>query len=259
MELPKLRLSELCLGEQIGQGGFSQVYELSSIIIHPIETASSSASSSTDDETRTNDEKSSIQHLTDSLYFSPSLVRTPMSQRADGNDCRYVVKLLRDDLPSEEFIKGYNDLVTETEILSKISHHHIIAIRAIARTEGSATSSHTLSGGGYFLILDRLSCTLQTKLDYWKDLLASDPNAANNNITTQPPSESILGSLLSCIWIPNFQPYTNALGAASKSLLLRLWLERLIILRDIADALHYLHSHDIIYRDLVGLFFCCVM
>jgi len=218
-------------------GGFSAVYELASIRLD----------ASSDQPIHNENESESLQQLIDSCYFSPSIVRTPISQQ--GDDCRYVVKVLRDDLPPEEFVKGYNDLVTESNILKTLSHDHIISVRALAKTEASSTSSRTLSRG-YFLVLDRLSCTLQSKLTQWKDILSSDPTTVTYSSSTKS-TESLLGSIFSCLWLPDFKPNSSA----SKSLLLRLWLERFIILRDIASALHYLHDKNIIYRDLVCFVF----
>ena len=300
--IPKLKLTELCLGEMIGQGGFSTVYELTNIrfdttphIPRPINREDKQATtqkvSETPFDTNTVCE---LQRLIHTLYYSTASSDAtssspPTPSSSSSSSCRYVVKVLRDDLPAEEFIKGYNDLITETNILSQISHRHIISLRGMASTRDSSSSSTSspttttlLNGAGYFLILDRLSYTLQYKLDVWKQqeqdyLLTTTLQRSNtasslfsyynhthsmNNpksteiIATAPTtSSSIFGSLLSCLgMVPeDYNTHHDSIITTkrnSSSVLLRLWLERFIILRDIADALSYLHDHHIIYRDL---------
>lgn len=63
---------------------------------------------------------------------------------------------------------------------------------------------------GYFLLLDRLQCTLESKIDDWKELDAS-------------------------------------LSPSQKRTFLA---DRLHVSFDVCAALEFLHSHDIIYRDL---------
>lgn len=77
---------------------------------------------------------------------------------------------------------------------------------AAAGTSGFATMQER----GYFLLLDRLQCTLETKIDDWKEL-------------------------------------DNTLSPSQKKLFLA---DRLHVSFDVCAALEFLHSHDIIYRDL---------
>ena len=77
---------------------------------------------------------------------------------------------------------------------------------AAAGTSGFATMKER----GYFLLLDRLQCTLESRIDDWKDL-------------------------------------ENALSPTQKRNFLA---DRLHVSFDVSAALEFLHSHDIIYRDL---------
>lgn len=65
---------------------------------------------------------------------------------------------------------------------------------------------------GYFLLLDRLQCTLEHKIDHWR----------------------------------NFENAMNVEGKKGRSFLA----ERLHVAFDVAAALSYLHDNHIIYRDL---------
>jgi serine/threonine protein kinase len=81
---------------------------------------------------------------------------------------------------------------------------------AAAGTSGFATMKER----GYFLLLDRLQCTLEDKIDVWRD-------------------------------------YLETLNADRVDKKLRYFLaERLHVAFDVCAALDYLHTNQIIYRDL---------
>lgn len=80
---------------------------------------------------------------------------------------------------------------------------------AAAGTSGFAT----LHERGYFLLLDRLQCTLEHKIDHWKQ-------------------------------------FNKALSDDSSKKRRAFLAERLHVSFDVAAALSYLHGHNIIYRDL---------
>ena len=79
---------------------------------------------------------------------------------------------------------------------------------AAAGTSGFASMKER----GYFLLLDRLQCTLEHKIDHWR----------------------------------NFQNAMDVDGKKGRSFLA----ERLHVAFDVAAALSYLHANHIIYRDL---------
>jgi serine/threonine protein kinase len=93
-----------------------------------------------------------------------------------------------------------------------LEHPNIIKLRgmAAAGTSGFATMKER----GYFLLLDRLQCTLEDKIDLWRD-------------------------------------YDKSLSADRVGKKRRFFLaERLHVAFDVCAALDYLHQHTIIYRDL---------
>lgn len=72
---------------------------------------------------------------------------------------------------------------------------------------------------GYFLLLDRLQCTLEDKIDIWRDYDDDLGNSADSASTIGKQRREFLA-------------------------------ERLHVAFDVCAALDYLHSNDIIYRDL---------
>jgi len=127
----------------------------------------------------------------------------------------YVLKMLRSDLPVEEHVKGVTDLAIEAEFLQVLQHDNIIAMRAVANTDPRENR--------YFVILDRLSMTLEKKFNYWRTAVGQ---------STGP-------------WIP-----CCGYCMAKSAELHAVWKERIRSARDVARAVQYLHKHKIIYRDL---------
>jgi len=114
------------------------------------------------------------------------------------------MKCLRPQIRSNEdqFHVGIDDLVHETAILASLGHRNIVKIhgRAIGRDSNSF-----LLGDGFFILLDRLTETLEERICRWKNL--SNLKAA---------------------------PSLSQVNAACS----------------IADAMSYLHTKRIVFRDL---------
>ena len=135
------------------------------------------------------------------------------SQNSNG----YVVKVLRTDLSEEEHTKGIVDLAIEANFLETISHPNIITMRAMANSDPYENR--------FFVILDRLVMTLDRKMNFWRKEVGENVG----------------------VWMGPCFGYC----CAKKHALYRLWMERIMVSRDIATAIQYLHAQDIVYRDLV--------
>jgi serine/threonine protein kinase len=78
-----------------------------------------------------------------------------------------VMKCLRPQIraSAEQFLIGVEDLIHETAMLASLDHPNIIKIHG--RSGGSVSDSFELSDG-YFILLDRLTDTLDNRIDRWK-------------------------------------------------------------------------------------------
>jgi serine/threonine protein kinase len=130
-------------------------------------------------------------------------------------ESKYVIKTLRTDLPEEEYVKGIVDLAIESEFLSVLKHPNVISMRALANSDPHESK--------FFVLLDRLVTTLDKKFNQWRKIIEDH----------------------SGYWLGPF-----GYCCAKEKYLYQTWLERVQASRDIANAMYYLHSNQIIYRDL---------
>lgn len=153
------------------------------------------------------------------ISFDPSWGSSYMSMDMDESeelgDC-YALKCLsnRTMANPRQFVTGAADLVGEAFLLSRLSHPNIIQLHAV--TAGNIAEAFTKKGG-YFLVLEALETTLSSKLQKWR----KDPLASMDDFLTR----SRHGSL------PSVE-------------------ERLSIAMSIAKGMEYLHSKNVIFRDL---------
>lgn len=136
--------------------------------------------------------------------------------RQDSGDARYAIKLINPEISChpEVLYQAVVDSATEAHFLSSLEHPHIIKLRAL--------NSGDMFCDGAFLIMDRLYHTLQERLDVW------DRHMKRCN--------GILGKIL---------PNRNTGGLKET-----VWEQRLVAATNVCSALSYLHSHQIIHRDV---------
>lgn len=146
---------------------------------------------------------------------------------------KVALKRVKVSLKAEKFKVGMKDLMNEVLILSKCSHPNIITLYAVGYDDTSTntvtsdtlsnnheydTSSSTLStliqsNHLNFAIIDQLKCTLKNKFYLWKN---------DSNIILPQSKKAFHDS----------------------------WLERLVVMIKIADAIQYLHQNHIMHRDI---------
>jgi len=186
----KFDLNELELGRVLGRGGFCVVNEIRGM------------------------------NLDDSIIegAKPEMreyqTREAMSNRCmRGGEARYAIKMLSDDCRKNPalFLKGTIDLAIETRFLAVMNHPHLIKMRAVANASAF--------DDGYFIVLDRLYDTLETRVRKWKSALKK--------------TKGVRG----------------ALGGGKKKAQ-EVILEKIGSAHDVSCAMVYMHSLNIIYRDL---------
>mmetsp|Transcript_18085 Transcript_18085/g.49312 ORF Transcript_18085/g.49312 Transcript_18085/m.49312 type:complete len:566 (+) Transcript_18085:163-1860(+) len=147
---------------------------------------------------------------------------------------------------SQLYIRSVMDLVLEARFLTALQHPNIISMR------GMSVASPYETGGefGFFILLDKLepetlSMRLNTKWKVLKNKLHLPPVASAPKLTS-----------LFCRRRRNqrrlFPAINQRLPKASigNSKSHQFWLERLRVAWDISNALAYMHSKGVAYRDL---------
>lgn len=130
-----------------------------------------------------------------------------------------VIKILRPSLLMNPafYATGAADILTEGVLLATLDHPHIVRIqgRSIPSVDGFASGKRD----SFFLMLERLQCNLMDMVDQWHDR-SSDNRIIKRGIKGRRQNRTVI------------------------------LLERVEIMGQLADAMTYLHSKNIIHRDL---------
>jgi len=229
--LPKFKREEIVLGDLLGSGGFNDVYG-----VHEIKL----------DKRFSFDYSPQEQHARSSM----ALKTQPSGGKMKGKPGRelaalkgkgpYAIKFLNKKCMShpEKFCRGAADLMIETAYLSSLyPHSNIIGLHGVAAAGHKGFSSGL--EGGYFLIVDRLVETLESRIKTWKK--ASSSTGGEAKVTLK--RRSSISDLLS-----------GAGGAADTERPLSAQDlsegERLRITLKVCSALAHLHKFNVIFRDL---------
>lgn len=138
--LPALAFQEMILGEIVGKGGFSFVYDIKHVKLQEVYD--------------TGDMEAKVR-----AEFAAS-INDEINSEGTNTNTKFVLKTLRPDLPEDEENKGVIDLAVEAQFLSTLSHPHILSLRGHANSDPLESR--------YFVILDRLVSTLDHKLKVWR-------------------------------------------------------------------------------------------
>lgn len=213
---------EVQTGRIIGRGGFCTVKEIISIRNAKEKRSkmmwASRRKSGGSRMNVTSPKKQKHQERLDMSYNGVEMsVKEYMTYSANrGGKTRYVIKSVAEEWVYQNrltYLKGTVDLALEAKYLSTLAHPHIIELRGLSQS-GPFNE-------GFFLVLDRLNDTLPSQLKKW--------------MTIDRQCKGITGAF-----------------TGGKKKIAALFVDRMKAAYGIANALNYLHSMNLVYRDLVS-------
>lgn len=208
--MPRFEMSELTIGRILGKGGFCEVNEILKVTLS--DTEKNGAANGSNGHAVP---QRGLTRLNSTKWGNLVQDRNFIAETCirKGKDVRYAIKRLSDETAEspERFVAGVIDLAIESRFLSVIKHPNIIKMRAMAVGDPHKP--------GFFVVLDRLYDTLSSKIDKWKKEKSK---------------------------VTGVSKLRDMKGNKKKEL----WLERVLVAYDLSSALKYLHSLNILYRDL---------
>jgi serine/threonine protein kinase len=219
LAIAPFKRNELILGPKLGEGEFSNVYEIKSFTF----------------QTETAQDVLSLGEgqLESRLYMKQN------KKYRQTSKARYAVKSIKGkylvEHGCEKYVQAASDLALEGEILSSLNHPHVIKLRGIKR---SGADGFLQGPNGYFLIIDRLFETLDKRMIRWR---------SSSNSQRKKKHNFSIRSLSSTSSSNRTRNKKNKLDDDQAETELD---ERLTIALQISAAMAHLHSHSIIFRDL---------
>jgi len=202
---------ELRLGETLGVGSYSIAYAVEGIKLYG-EEAESAQSSFKEPSMHTDGCFAFLDDVDMDVKLRARLDLKNSTHDTDGR-CRYAVKHVKQELLNEpeEFCAALADLVVEANYLSKFDHPNIVSVRGLVAGGFAAVGDGRHDS--FFLMTDRLEQTLGRRMHIWKG------NAE--------------------------KPVEKRLYEKNNNVVFKM---RLAV--QISEAVEYLHSEKIVYRDL---------
>jgi len=265
-------------GPLLGSGEFANVYEISSFRIQNEESATSEPKAKVKAPPKKDDATQDTQENDGSTTTTTQDARNTMEEidkrhemkrcekYRETDNARYALKHIKDKYLKDSLVKGGSshkyvqaarDLSLEAEILAALNHPNIIKLRG---TTHSGAEGFRNGPSGYFLIIDRLFDTLDSRIRSWRNGGGGGDDTNNNNSRRRRSSIvnslsrrwGTLGSLRSFRKMErkgSEQPASEH-PVSMVELNDEIMDERLSIALQISAAMLHLHYHGIIFRDL---------
>jgi serine/threonine protein kinase len=210
----------ILLGQRVGYGSFSSVYEIQAFNLLPDQS---------------------------DAYTEEQVKKREATAKSVKNGARYVMKCLKGELEESDdehlfLVNAAQDIVHEAEMLAALSHPNI------AKLHGVIASRHDAFLGGaseFFIILERLESTLGNEIEVW---------VKENNSFSPPRS---LKSLRSSFSSSSSRTHAVDKVVEAKKATTSVAVDRrgsldnrLRVAASLAGAVEYLHSQGVIFRDL---------
>ena len=244
-DTPCFHRREIVLGRVIGRGGFCVIREIVSVKLNGSTISSGKGGAATkrsfNRSSRTNSNASSTRSSssgkggvgTITATTTPASAATTATADMSSREYlarrvwskgggKYVIKEVEPSLLQTDkvtYLRGLIDLVLEAKFLSNLSHPNILSLR------GTSSMKDPFTDIGYFLVLDQLQETLPKRLSLWMQIKRS--------------ASGITGFM-----------------TGGKRRAASLLTDRLLVAYDVAEAMSYLHSNNLVYRDLVRVVYC---
>ena len=174
-----------------------------------------------------------IQHIKlrpdqSDIYTSEQVNKREATAKAINRGAKFVIKCLKEEVEESDDDNVFLDAAQDPNI---ITLHGIIACRHDAFLGGSSA---------FFIILERLESTLGVKIDTW----ARQKNSFNPSRHLKSLSSSLSSSSRAVDRIEKTTRSGSTDGGGGS------FDNRLQVSKSLADAMEYLHSQGVIFRDL---------
>lgn len=218
---------EISLGPKLGEGNFSNVYEIKSFRLREGTSA----------------EKENKKKCWSAEESANRLDMKGMEKYRGTENSRYALKHIKDGFLQErgweEYVQAATDLAIEAEFLSILSHPNIVRLRGLPceGVDGFANGPR-----GYFLIIDRLFETLDQRIERWH-------HQPHGQSTTTSSVKGMVRAKMTKVMRSLSSEFKSTKTTANEGGIM-LQDECLYVGLQISAALAYLHQHSIIFRDL---------
>jgi serine/threonine protein kinase len=220
-EIALLYRDEVRTGELLGQGNFSNVFEVADLCLRATSSTSGSDAAYMMDQavkvgSAENEETGSPQGCSEKTTQEPPNIASKRKKKVKGyqtheqrrlslrstartedGKCAYAVKCLKPELLENQspkvFLEAATDLVIEAKYLTRFNHENILKARGLAQGWESAFADGEYDS--FFILFDRLEDTLNKRIKKWRHGEFREENTVERKLSWARELASALGYL----------------------------------------------------------------